>query len=320
MNKAILNIILILFFAAGCAERDQFNGINDPGITGLFTEIEGSISGELNLTDSPFWAVDDIIVDSGKTLRVNPGVEIYFAEGTRLIVNGELIIAGSRTRSILFSAYDENKKWRGIKIINADKKAVIDFLYIKEVREDSDSLYINSSISIFNSEADIFHSIIYQNSALHGGGLGLFNSKAIIVNNIFRDNFADVFGGAIYSDQSDISIINNTFYNNTGYNNCGGVHVYQPVKTELQNNIFYRNQNRNSVSHFVYSSQDSTTLIEQYNYFAFGNMDPVFFDENYLTLYYLSPCKDAGNPDPAFNDYNGSRNDQGAYGGPSGNW
>ena len=320
MNKAILNIILILFFAAGCAERNQFNGINDPEITGLFTEIEGSISGELNLTDSPFWAVDDIIVDSGKTLKVNPGVEIYFAEGTRLIVNGELIIAGSRTRSILFSAYDENKKWRGIKIINADKKAVIDFLYIKEVREDSDSLYINSGISIFNSEADIFHSIIYQNSALHGGGLGLFNSKAIIVNNIFRDNFADVFGGAIYSDQSDISIINNTFYNNTGYNNCGGVHVYQPVKTELQNNIFYRNQNRNSVSHFVYSSQDSTTLIEQYNYFAFGNMDPVFFDENYLTLYYLSPCKDAGNPDPAFNDYNGSRNDQGAYGGPSGNW
>ena len=320
MNKAILNIILILFFAAGCAERDQFNGINDPGITGLFTEIEGSISGELNLSDSPFWAVDDLIVDSGKTLRVNPGVEIYFAEGTRLIVNGELAIAGSRTRSILFSAYDENKKWRGIKIINADKKAVIDFLYIKEVREDSDSLYINSGISIFNSEADIFHSIIYQNSALHGGGLGLFNSKAIIVNNIFRDNFADVFGGAIYSDQSDISIINNTFYNNTGYNNCGGVHVYQPVKTELQNNIFYRNQNRNSVSHFVYSSQDSTTLIEQYNYFAFGNMDPVFFDENYLTLYYLSPCKDAGNPDPAFNDYNGSRNDQGAYGGPSGNW
>lgn len=320
MIKSILNIILILFFVIGCADRDQFNGINDPGVTGLFTEIKGSISGELNLSDSPFWAVDDIIVDSGKALRVNPGVEIYFADGSRLIVNGELVIAGSRARSILFSAYDDNKKWRGIKIINADKKAVIDFLYIKEVREDSDSLYVNSSISIFNSEADIFHSIIYQNSALHGGGLGLFNSKVRVNNNIFRDNFADVYGGAIYSDQSDISIINNTFYNNTGYNNCGGVQVYQPVKTELQNNIFYKNQNRNSVSHFVYSSQDSTTLTEQYNYFAFGNMNPVFFDENYLTLYYLSPCKDAGNPDPVFNDYNGSRNDQGAYGGPSGNW
>lgn len=49
-------------------------------------------------------------------------------------------------------------------------------------------------------------------------------------------------------------------------------------------------------------------------------MDPLFFDTDYLTLYYLSPCKDAGNPDSLFNDYNGSRNDQGAYGGPKGNW
>jgi predicted outer membrane repeat protein len=320
MKKALLNIIIILTVISGCAERDRFTGINDPGITGLFTEIKGSISGELNLSESPFWVLEDIIVDSGKSLKVNPGVEVYFSEGTRLIVKGELIISGNRSRSVLFSAYNENKKWRGIKIINADKKAVIDFLYIKEVREDSDSLYLNSSVVVFDSEADIFHSIIYQNSALHGGGLGLFNSKARIINNIFRDNFADVFGGAIYADQSDISIINNTFFNNTGYNNCGGVQIYQPIKTELQNNIFYKNQDRNSLSHFVYSSQDSTTLTEEYNYFAFGNMDPIFFDDNYLTLYYLSPCKDAGNPDPAFNDHNGSRNDQGAYGGPSGNW
>lgn len=320
MKIVLLNAIVSLIIISGCAERDQFTGINDPAITGLFTEIKGSISGELNLSESPYWAVQDIIVDSGKTLKVNPGVEVYFSKGTRLIVNGELIIVGSRNRSVLFAAYNENEKWRGIKIINSDKKAVIDFLYLKEVKEDSDSLYLNSSFTIFNSKVDIYHSIIYQNSALHGGGLGLFNSKARIINNIFRDNFADVFGGAIYSDHSDISIINNTFFNNTGYNNCGGIQVFNPVKTELQNNIFYKNQNRNSISHFVYSSQDSTTLTNQYNYFAFGNMDPIFFDDNYLTLYYLSPCKDAGNPDTVFNDYNGSRNDQGAYGGPLGYW
>ncbi len=33
-----------------------------------------------------------------------------------------------------------------------------------------------------------------------------------------------------------------------------------------------------------------------------------------------SPGIDAGNPDPAFNDPDGSRNDMGAYGGPLGNW
>jgi len=33
-----------------------------------------------------------------------------------------------------------------------------------------------------------------------------------------------------------------------------------------------------------------------------------------------SPCIDAGNPDPTFNDPDGSQNDMGAYGGPNGEW
>jgi len=49
-------------------------------------------------------------------------------------------------------------------------------------------------------------------------------------------------------------------------------------------------------------------------------MDPLFYTDFDLRLYYLSPCKDAGNPDTVYNDYNGTRNDQGAYGGPLGNW
>ena len=39
--------------------------------------------------------------------------------------------------------------------------------------------------------------------------------------------------------------------------------------------------------------------------------------------YYLLPgsvCIDAGNPDPVFNDPDGSQNDIGAYGGPLGGW
>ncbi|MBW7843499.1 MAG: hypothetical protein PHY57_01995 [Ignavibacterium sp.] len=318
MKKIILNSIFCLLITLSCSDREQYTGISDPDITGLFTEIKGSVSGELNFSDSPFLATEDIVVDSGKTLKVNPGVEIFFEEGTRMIIKGELKISGSRTRSILFASYDKSKKWAGIKILNADKKAVIDFLFVKDIREGSNTF--NSSISIFNSETDIFHSFIYQNSALTGGGLGIFNSSVQIINNVFRDNFADNYGGAVYAEQSDIKVINNTFYKNSAYNNCGGILIYQPIKTEIQNNIFFKNTNRNGLDHYFYSSQDSSTLSEQYNYFAFGNMDPLFFDTDYLTLYYLSPCKDAGNPDSLFNDYNGSRNDQGAYGGPKGNW
>ncbi|MFZ0392032.1 MAG: FlgD immunoglobulin-like domain containing protein [Calditrichia bacterium] len=47
------------------------------------------------------------------------------------------------------------------------------------------------------------------------------------------------------------------------------------------------------------------------------NSDPLFSDSLYH-LYANSPCIDAGDPAPSFNDVDGTRNDIGAYGGPGG--
>ena len=319
--RSTLNISLCLVFLfISCTDRETYNNTTGPGITGLFKEINGKVSGELTLGDSPYKVTNDIIIDSGSTLKINAGVEIYFTENTKLIVRGELLISGNYYKSAFLDSYDETKPWRGIKIINADKPSVIDFASIKGIREPGDSTNLSASLSIENSEVTILHSILSGNSAIHGGAIGVYNSKLVIKNNLIRDNNADVFGGAIVSELSDIQIINNTFYRNNCYNNVGGVLVYNPVRTELQNNIFFKNTSHSSQINFQYSSIDSTTLTEQYNYFATGTMDPIFWDEIYLSLYYSSPCRDAGNPEPAFNDYNGSRNDQGAYGGPLGDW
>lgn len=48
------------------------------------------------------------------------------------------------------------------------------------------------------------------------------------------------------------------------------------------------------------------------------SVEPLFEDENAADyrLQIGSPCLDAGNPDSAYNDRNGGRNDMGAYGGP----
>ena len=55
-----------------------------------------------------------------------------------------------------------------------------------------------------------------------------------------------------------------------------------------------------------------------------GNLDadPLFFDpeNNDFHLQEGSPCNDAGNPAPEYNNADGSRNDMGAYGGPKGGW
>lgn len=303
---------------SGCAEREMFDNVVDPGITGLFKEIKGNISGTLTLDESPFLAAEDIIVDSGKSLTIEPGVEIYFDENTRFIVKGELRISGSYRWRVFLSAY--NTHWRGIKIYYADKPAEIKFAIIKDIKDNDNSVFGSSSLSINNSSLTLSNSIILNNSALNGGGIGSDKSVVKIFNNIIRDNFADNFGGAIISETSDITIINNTLYKNSAFNGGGGIGIYDPVKTEVQNNILFNNSASHGRINFHYASADSTALIEQYNYFAVGNMDPLFLNDDDLRLYFQSPAKDAGNPAPEFNDLDGTRNDQGAYGGPIGDW
>lgn len=316
----LLILIVFLFIITSCAERELPTGTTEPGIEGLFKEIRGNVSGILSISGSPYKIMGDIVVGTDSTLQIEPGVKLYFTSNTRLIVNGKLIVKGNYYYPVLFAAYDINKPWRGIKFYNSKSANIIDFADIREIDEPGDSLYQTASIALISSSVEINHSWIYNNSAVHGGAIGLFNSNADIRNNIFENNKASQFGGAIMAYQSDLTLINNTLYQNTSVNSGGGVVILEPVSAELQNNIFYKNKSGSGNPNFAYALKDSSLIIEKYNYFAVGSMDPLFYSTDDFRLTYYSPCKDAGNPDPIFNDVNGTRNDQGAYGGPLGNW
>lgn len=313
--KAVILILTFIFLVA-CSDND--NSVNP--IENNFTVINGKLSGELTVSKSPYLVTQSITVDSNSTLLINAGVQLYFEGNTQLVVNGELVVEGSDFHPVVFKSNDITKKWNGIKIINADHPIKLDFVKLQDIRQETDTLEITSSISIINSEVEFRHSIIFQNSSLHGGAIGVYDSKLVLINNIFRDNSADVFGGALFCESSDITIINNTFYQNSSANSGGSIFVYTPMKTDLQNNIFYKNTSRVGNPNFEFASSDSSNLIEQYYYIPFGTMNPKFVDELTFILNQTSPCINNGNPDTTFNDSDNSRNDQGAYGGPLGNW
>ena len=55
-------------------------------------------------------------------------------------------------------------------------------------------------------------------------------------------------------------------------------------------------------------------------FFILGHFIGHEYEELEFRLNLNSPAIDAGNPSPEYNDFDGSRNDMGAYGGSKGNW
>lgn len=309
--------IFLFLLTSGCVEREYFDDFGvGPPVSGLFKEIQGSISGTLTYKDSPYFVKDHILVDSSSTLRIEPGVELYFDTGKTLIVKGKLIAEGERFARIYFLPY--RTSWEGIKILDADSTAFFRFCYFTGIVSPDPNYY--GSLLIYNSDVIIRNCWFERNFAHAGGAIGSLFSTVEIKNVVFNRNQSQNVGGAISSQHSDITIINNVFNENRSSSLGAGVIIRNPFRTEIQNNIFYRNFHGSELSHLVYLSPDTANYVEQYNYIATGNMNPFFISDNNFRLIFASPCRNAGNPSSIFNNVDGSRNDQGAYGGPYGNW
>ncbi len=321
MKKKYLCILfLFALISFSCRDRNDFtgNGI-DPTIGGTYTEIVGEQSGVLAKNKSPFFVSGNITVNSSDTLFIQRGIELFFKEKTGLIVNGVLIAKGTRVEPIRFTAFEYD--WEGIHIINPAGNSSLTFCIIEYIYLPRQTSAENGAIEIENANVEIGNCYFQNNYVQNGGGLAIKNSNVTLINNVFYKNTADNYGGAVFSQSSSNQIINNTFYKNTSFNYGGALVIDEPVYEDVQNNIFFDNLSYYGVDpQIAIVSGDSSNIYEQYNFLAFGTMDPMFISEDDFHLSELSPCINSGNPSSEFNDPDGSRNDQGAYGGPGGDW
>jgi hypothetical protein len=317
MNKYLLNFyILIIFIALNCGrETPTFKDPEDENP--VYTEIKGYITANLTLKDSPYYVVEDIYIDSSFGIMIEPGVELLFFNDRRFYINGNLMAIGTKEKPIIFSTF-EDSTWGGIRISNTNNSELT-FCIIEKINIEGDTAG-TGSVRIVYSEVKIENSIFRENRSTHGGAVYIFGSSVVFANNIFRDNFSVVAGGAILSEISNIEIVNNTFYKNNSLNFGGGIILSANENNFIQNNIFYMNTSQTGDPRIEIWPDGSGINDTAYNFLAYGVLNPNFISENDLHLRTGSPCINAGNPDSSFNDYNGSRNDQGAYGGPLGNW
>lgn len=310
---ALRTYFVLPLLLLSCASSD-----NPTNARRTFTEIGGSISGILSRENSPYLVTETLIVESGATLEIAAGVRFRFADSTMLVVKGQLQALGTDSRVIEFVA--DNQSWFGVKFVDTDGRSQLSFCTVSGVRFDVADSLRNSAIEVLNSEFTMQNCIVGDNSTVLGGGFFASRSEVTIANNIFRDNRSENFGAGILLEACEAVVLNNTIFSNYCINLGSGLVVSDQISSNIQNNIFYQNTAGIGDPRIAIASGDTSNFRQEYNFLPFGNMNPLFVSDDNLHLTPTSPAIDKGNPDAEFNDVDGSRNDQGAYGGPLGNW
>ena len=289
-----------------CSEREISNPGNSRNIP---TEISGALSGQLRLSDSPFFVTDDIFVDS---------LQSIFSDSARLVVRGVLFASGNKEQKITFHAAATG--WKGIHFINTTGKSVLEFCVISDVQLVTLNSTENGAIEVNHAQVDLLNNIIRDNYSDFGGAISAIDSSDIVLkNNVLRNNQCVVFGGGMLVFESNAVIHNNTFYKNRTDNVGGGLVLLNAGEMDVQNNIFYQNSGTQGDPRIHFTGQAFGNVLIAFN-FDDPLADPLFVSESDVHLQSNSPAINAGNPDASFNDPDGSRNDMGAYGGPRGDW
>ncbi len=142
------------------------------------TQVSGSQSGTWYMTNSPYNVIGEIIVPSGEILTIEPGVEINFQGYYKFTVQGNLQALGTETDSIFFTTDNQSVGWGGIRFYESDGISNLSYCRIEFGKTSGD----------------------YPD--IHGGGMALLTSDAVVSNCVFADNDAtgedNGMGGAVY--------------------------------------------------------------------------------------------------------------------------
>ena len=189
------------------------------------------------------------------------------------------------------------------------------------------------------AEIDISQTAITDNVGVtEGGGLYMETGMLDLENVLIAGNTTYGEGGGISLRNVDAAMSNVTVAGNTSYGDGAGMYVAgdPALPLTLVNAIVAANSGNcglyetdGSVPVFEYDDvwghaggEYCGTLVDPTGLDGNLSVDPLFTDaaNGDYTLAAGSPCIDAGDPDAAYDDLDGTRNDMGAFGGPYGGW
>lgn len=181
-----------------------------------------------------------------------------------------------------------------------------------------------------NSTLQLTGNIIIDNWALvHGGGIYLrYGGFSTIEKCLIAENESENAGGVYMYNHSGAEFVNCTIADNTVSGWAGGIYTSTFSYPVVMNTIVFGNGAGTYPSLFSTGDDSFTVTFSDIEggWLGEGNIDggPLFADplnEDYSLTWAnypaadstKSPCIDAGNPDPIYNDPDNTRNDMGAF-------
>jgi len=223
----------------------------------LATGVGGQITSDTTWTkaSSPYIVAGSILVNSGVTLTIQPGVTVKFDSGQSLRIDGQLVARGTETEQIVFTSSSLTPApgdWLNILFSDTSVDATYDGsdAYVSgSILQYCTVEYCGASSSpalrVASSSPCIDHCAIRDNSSTGiqvnngsprltgcdisrnaGGGISYNSSSGVISGNTITANSSS-YGGGVYATGStsmtpgpSIVISGNTITNNTA--SCGG--------------------------------------------------------------------------------------------------
>jgi hypothetical protein len=183
----------------------------------------GYVSGTWDLSGSPYFIEDDILIHPDSTLTIDAGTNVLFFSKKLLEIQGQLIVNGELGDFVYFTGDQDTTTWYGL-FFNTTDTSITD-----------SSILLNADI--FHCEGHpcmtIDHSsrlringcTIRYGDSFRGGGISCISSNPYFEDMLVAHNYA-LDGAGISLDHSSPLMVNCSIYQNTAYGAGGGMAIF----------------------------------------------------------------------------------------------
>ena len=223
----------------------------------------------------PYIVADDIIITSGNTLFIEPGVRVLFEPETSISGQGNIYAVGTANDSIYFGPRNEGTEWHGISLIAPQNgsSGSSQFAYCEIKGSYYDALAVSDRINVSINHCYFHNNPIrsiklfdcdnseIRNNIIRGSNYGLYiNSHHDTRNNVIDRNNIDDADVGIFLNWVDTISINNTVSHNYIYNSGKGIQIDGGDPSQPYENIVWANKlYNNETGILIYNARNTIT-------------------------------------------------------------